>query len=113
MQGAPCIKNFDIENGMDQLEKGFFNSQTASVRNFRPQNCQTQVYSGSQINRDTEILCGRPLMTCPSMVINISMGVSGMCHCFKAKLPYTLDVYRIFLKEMKFEALLFPPKLTD
>ena len=41
-----------------------------------------------------------------------SMGVSGMCHCFKAKLPYTLDVYRIFLKEMKFKALLFPRKIN-
>ena len=78
------------------LKNALFNSRTASVRNFEPQNCQRQVYWGSQINRDMEILCGRPLMTWPPMMININMGVAEMRHCFIAKLPYPLVLHTIF-----------------
>ena len=37
------------------LKYALFNSQTASARNLRPYNCQTQGYSGSQIHKDTEM----------------------------------------------------------
>ena len=88
-----------------------FNSRTASVRYFGPQNCQTQVYSKSQINRDTEILCGCPLMTWPPMMININTGVLGMMrHCFKVKLPYPLVCLQNFFESDKiFKTLPFPP----
>ena len=82
------------------LKNDSFDSWTASVRNLGPHNCQTQGYSGSQINWDTEISCGRLLMTWLPMMININFGsvVSGMCHCFKANLPYPLVLMQSSLK---------------
>ena len=86
------------------LKNDFLNSPTARLRNLGPHNCQTQGYSGSQINSDMEILCGRLLMTWPPMMI----GVSVMCHCFEANLPYPLVLIRSF-----FKLLPFPPNSFD
>ena len=84
------------------LKNVFFSTVNSKrFKHFGPQNWQTQVYSESQINRDTEILCGHPLMTWPPMMININMGVFGMCYCFKAKLPYPLVCIRNFFETDK------------
>ena len=49
-------------------------------------------------------------MTWPPIMININMGVWGIRHCFKAKLPYPLVCIRNFFKEMKlFIHRHFPP----
>ena len=96
------------------LENSLFNSRTASIRNLGPHNCQTQGYSGSQINKDKEILCGCLLITWPPMMININMGWSGMCHCYNAKLPYPpICIRNFFERNGILKILLFPPNFFD
>ena len=94
----------------ESLKCALFNSWTACFRNLEPHNCQTQGHSSSQINKDTEILCGRPLMTWPPMIININKGMLEMRHCFKAKPPSPLVcTQNCFERDETFKTSLFPP----
>ena len=93
------------------MKNDFSNSPTARLRNLGPHNCRKQGYSGSQMNWDTEILCGRVLMTWLPMMININKGVSGMCHCLKTNLPYPLILMlSFFIRDEIFKMLPLPPK---
>ena len=87
---------------------------TAGTRNLGPNYCQTQCYSGCQINKATNILFGRPLMAWPPMMININMKVLAMRHYFKLKQPYPLVCIQNFVERDEiFKTLQFPPKFLD
>ena len=61
----------------EKFEKCFVQQSNDKVRNLGPHNCEKQVYSGSQINKDTKILCGGRLMTGPPTLNNINTGNVG------------------------------------